>query len=348
MAQKKSHEVDQFINSVNDAFPLVLLYGPDKGLVSERAQRYVKKTGLPLDDPFSVIRLEADEIDQDPLKLADEAYTISMFGDKRLIWIRNAGSQRKLAEAIKQLISTPPTKTLILIEAGDLKKGAAIRTAFENSSVAMALPCYADDARNIDNVIDSILNTYQLQISMDARHLLRNSLGGDRLATCAEIEKLALYAHGKTRIEVEDIRQSVGDVSAISVDEVVDSVITGNIKLLEITFSRIVSSGTAPFLALNAAMRQFQQIQSLRHIVDTEKKPASMVVASARPPVFFTRRKMVEHAVSSWRAENLMRVIERLNRAVLESRQNPGLAVAIIRQTLMSICVESARNLRRN
>ena len=347
MAQKKSHEVDQFINTVNGAFPLVLLYGPDKGLVSERAQRYADKTGLSLDDPFSVIRLEAEELEADPLKLADEAYTVSMFGGKRLIWVRNVGSQKKLADAIKQLIVSPPDETLILIEAGDLKKGAAIRTAFESGSVAMALPCYADDARNIDSVIDNILDKHKLQISMDARHLLRNSLGGDRLATRAEIEKLALYAHGKTRIEAEDIRQSVGDVSAISVDEIVDAVVTGNIKSFETAFSRIVSSGTQPFLAVNATLRQFQQIQTLRYIVDTEKKPVSMVIASARPPIFFTRRKMVEQAVSVWKADGLMRVMERLHRAVLESRQNSALATAIIRQSLMAICIESARNTRR-
>jgi DNA polymerase-3 subunit delta len=37
MAQKKAHEVDSFLKRLDRAYPIVLLYGPDKGLVSERA-----------------------------------------------------------------------------------------------------------------------------------------------------------------------------------------------------------------------------------------------------------------------------------------------------------------------
>lgn len=347
MAQKKAHEVDQFINRPGSSFPVVLLYGPDKGLVSERARRYAGATKLPLDDPFTVIRMEAEEIDADPGRLADEARTISMFGGQRLIWIKNAGGQRKLAEAIKLLANDPPQDTYILIEAGDLKKGAALRSAVENASAGMALPCYSDDARGLDGVIDDVLSEWKLNITMDARHLLRASLGGDRLATKGELEKLCLFARGKDRIDIDDVRQAVGDVAAFSTDEVIDAVLQADLQRFETSFDRVVKSGTAPFLLLNAAIRQFQQIQTLRHMVDNERKTPTVAVASARPPVFFTRRKLIENAVSRCNAEMLNRVLERLQRAVLESRQNAALAIPIIRQSLLAISLELARNNRR-
>jgi DNA polymerase-3 subunit delta len=113
------------------------------------------------------------------------------------------------------------------------------------------------------------------------------------------------------------------------------------------TFDRVVRSGTAPFLVLNTAARQFQQIQTLRHISDTERKSASVVVASARPPIFFNRKKLIENAVGRWNADSLSRVMERLQRAVLESRQNASLAVPIIRQCLLAISVEAVKLSRR-
>jgi len=299
--------------------------------VNERARRYAKSTKLPLDDPFAVIRMEADEIDADPAKLADEARTISMFGGERLIWIKNAGGQKKLAEAVKLLATEPPRETYILVEAGDLKKGVGLRGAVENAPAGMALPCYSDDARGIDGVIDDVLAEWKIQITMDGRQLLRASLGGDRLATRGELEKLCLYARGKERIDIDDVREAVGDVAG----------------LFETTFDRVVKSGTAPFLVLNTAARQFQQIQTLRHIADTERKSASVVVASARPPVFFNRKKLIENTVSRWNAESLSRVMERLQRAVLESRQNAALAVPIIRQCLLAISVEAVKLSRR-
>ena len=347
MAQKKAHEVDSFLSRPSSSFPVVLLYGPDKGLVSERARRYAEATKLPLDDPFAVIRMEADEIDADPSKLADEARTISMFGGERLIWVKNAAGQKKFAEAIKLLATEPPRETFVLVEAGDLKKGVALRSAVENASAGMALPCYTDDARGIDGVIDDVLAEWRMQITLDGRQLLRTSLGGDRLATRGELEKLCLYARGKERIDIDDVREAVGDVAGLSTDEVIDAVISGDLARFEIAFDRVVKSGTAPFLLLNTAMRQFQQVQNLRHIVDTERKSASVVVAGARPPIFFNRKKLVETAVSRWSGEGLSRVMERLQRAVLESRQNAALSVPIIRQCLLAIGVESIRNARR-
>ncbi|RWC61979.1 MAG: DNA polymerase III subunit delta, partial [Mesorhizobium sp.] len=51
MAQKKAFEVDGWLARPDPRISIVLLYGPDRGLVSERAKAFAGKTGLPLDDP---------------------------------------------------------------------------------------------------------------------------------------------------------------------------------------------------------------------------------------------------------------------------------------------------------
>lgn len=344
MAQKKAHEVDTFLSRPVRSGSVVLIYGPDKGLVSERSAKFAKLTGLPLDDPFAVIRIEAEEIDKNPARLIEEARTISMFGGDRLIWIRNASAQKNLAEAIKELITSPPQDTYILVEAGDLKKGATLRTNVENGATAMALPCYSDDARGIDGLIDDALLKNNLQISADARQLLRLSLGGDRLATRGELEKLCLYARGQQRIEINDVRESVGDVAALSQDEVIDAVLIGDLTKFNSAFDRVVNTGTHPFLLVNTAIRHFSQLQTLRFSMENENKPASIVVNSAKPPIFYARKKLVESALALWSSASLMRVTERLQRTVLESRQTSALSTAIIRQSFIALAIEAARN----
>jgi DNA polymerase-3 subunit delta len=347
MAQKKAHEVDGFLARPAQTGTVILIYGPDKGLVSERGTKYAKLTGLPLDDPFAVLRIEADEIDKDPARLMDEARTISMFGGDRLIWIKNASAQKSLAEAVKLLISEPPQDTYILIEAGDLKKGAGLRTNVENGATGMALPCYTDDARGIDGLIDDVLQANHLQISNDARQFLRLSLGGDRLATRGELEKLCLYARGQQRIELEDVRESVGDVAALSQDEVIDAILIGDLPKFNTAFDRVVNTGTHPFLLVNSAMRQFSQLQTLRYAMETGNVPAGLVVNSAKPPIFFARKKLVETALGLWSVAAINRVTDRLQRTVLESRQNSALSTAIIRQTFIALTVEAIRNKQR-
>lgn len=346
MAQKKAHEVEAWLKRPPENVAIVLVYGPDRGLVAERAKAFAEKTGLPLDDPFSVVRLEAGEADRDQGRLLDEARTVPMFSSRRLLWVRNAGAQKSLADDVKALTAEPARDAIILIEAGDLKKGIALRTVVEGSSIGMALPCYGDEDRDINTVIDDELGKAGMSIALDARIALRRNLGGDRLATRGEIAKLALYAHGKREIELDDVLSLTGDVSGVSVDDAVDAMLDGKVDEFDQAFTRHSLGGSQAYLVLAGAMRQFQSLQLLRAGM-TGGRNAAAVVAAARPPVFFARRKLVERVLERWSGEALQRALARLQTAVLATRQRPELAVEIARQALLGIAIEGARLARR-
>ena len=341
MAQKKAYEVDAWLKRPAEHIAIVLLYGPDRGLVAERARAFAQRTGLPLDDPFSVIRLDAAEIERDEGRLLDEARTVPMFSDKRLLWVRNAGAQKSLADDVKALCSSPPRDAIILIEASDLKKSAPLRTAIEASGAAMALPCYADEARDLDAVIDDEMDKAGMTLTLEARQMLKRNLGGDRLATRGEIAKLTLYAHGSREIGLADVQATTGDVSGLSVDDAVDFMLDGRVDEFDASFTRQALNGSQAYLVMAAAMRQLHAIHLMRAAMSGRN--AAAVVAAARPPVFFSRRKTVERAVERWSSEALQRALSRLQTAVLATRRRPDLAVAIARQALLGIAVESAR-----
>ena len=344
MAQKKASEVDSWLARPDPGTWLVLIYGPDRGLVAERARAYATRTGLPLDDPFSVVKLDAGDADRDQGRLLDEARTVPMFSDRRLLWLRNAGAQKNLADDVKALLAEPPRDAVVLIEAGDLKKGAGLRATVEAASGAMALPCYADDARDIETVIDDELGKAGMTMTLEARQALRRNLGGDRLASRGEVEKLALYAHGRGEITLEDVRVLTGDVSGQSFDDAVDAVLAGRLDDFDTAFTLQCQAGGQPFLALAAAMRQFQALHAMRGAVDAGGgRNAAAVVAAHKPPVFFTRRRLIETALERWSSEALSRALARLQAAVLQTRRRSDLAEPIARQALLGIAVESAR-----
>ncbi|MFC5586719.1 DNA polymerase III subunit delta [Nitratireductor kimnyeongensis] len=343
MAQKKAHEVDRWLARPEQAYRIILIYGPDRGLVSERAKRFAMGSGLPLDDPFTVVRMEASEVEQQPGRLADEAQTVPMFSDQRLIWVKGAGNQKALVSDIATLVSEPPADCSILIEAGDLRKGSSLRSAVERGASAMALPCYADDGRGVDALIDETLDKARLKISLEARQLLKANLGGDRLATRGELEKLTLYCAGAKEISQDDIRLLIGDVAGLSADEAVDAIISGRIQAFDSAFQRFMSAGNPPFLILSATLRQIHALQIMRQAMDSKGVTASAAVAGARPPVFFSRRKTVENALSRWNSTTLQKAAERLQATILRTRQKPMLASSIARQALLALTVEGAR-----
>ncbi len=343
MAKLKAHEVDAFLAKFAPGYRIFLIYGPDRGLVSERARIVAAGTKVPLDDPFAVIKLDASAINSDPARLADEVLTVSMFGGDRLVWVKDAGNEKGFVEALKALAGQTLDSVTVIIEADDLKPSSSLRSLCENAQTIMALPCYADDARAIDRLIDTERASSRLTISLEARALLKNNLGGDRLASKGEIEKLILYCMGQGRIEVSDVEAAIGDVSMSTMDELIDAMLAGDPIKLDEAFSRINERGTTVQSILSIVTRQISGLMDQRSGMDRDGKTAAAAVASARPPVFFTRKPLVERILGSTTTTVFLRYLERIQATVLESRKNADLGTAICHRTLLSIALEQAR-----
>ncbi|RLQ89624.1 DNA polymerase III subunit delta [Notoacmeibacter ruber] len=345
MAARKAHEVDAWIDRPDPRIRTVLVYGPDRGLVSERARRFAQQTGLDLHDPFAVIRLEGAEVDADPARLADEARTFSMFGGERLIWVRNTGGSKGLLNVVSDLLAEPPSDARILLEAGDLKRAAGnLRGLCEKAETAMALPCYADKARDLERLIEDILGGAGLTVQTEAKSLLVNALGGDRLASRGELEKLALYADGRAEVTDEDVIASIGDVAALSADSLADAALTGNLVMLDRELGRLVQAGTDVNAVLATLIRAIGQLHDLRLMMESRDLSAASAVQQARPPVFFTRRNAVTEALKAWTSERIAAAEERIHETVLAVRRSGRLEVETLRHTLLAIAIEARRH----
>jgi DNA polymerase-3 subunit delta len=343
MAEVKSHEFDAFLKRKPLPVRLFLIYGPDRGLVSERAAAIASSSGVDLDDAFSVVKLDASEIGNQPGRLIDEMNAIGLFGGERLVWIRNAASEKGVADAIDILASQSPGASTLVIEAGDLKKGSALRKAVETTSKAVAIPCYADDGRALQALIDQELAAEGLRISPAARQRLVETIGGDRLASRNELRKLALYCRGRELIEEQDVEEIVGDASAISTDDAIDAILKGDKDGFLHAIQKIVSSKTPVFLVLQGCLRQFQLLELMRAEMDEKRAPAAQAMATLGRHLHFRRKPIVENALKTWASPAIRRETQRLQAAILQSRQRPALEDTIAMQTLLATVLQSAR-----
>src|SRR5262249_54043825 len=203
MVALKSSEIDGFVGRPAPARPVVLVFGPDAGLVRERTEALVRASVDDPKDPFQLARLDGDELAGEPTRLVEEANTIPLFGGRRAVWVK-AGS-RNFAPAVEALIAAAPSECRVVVEAGDLPRNAPLRALCERAKNAVALPCYADAERDLLRLIDDEMRQAGLAIAPEARAALVPLLGGDRLASRQEIHKLALFARGKARVELDDV-----------------------------------------------------------------------------------------------------------------------------------------------
>ncbi len=339
MTALKTAEIDAFVARPDPARPIVLVFGPDAGLVHERAERIVRASVEDTADPFSLARLDGDDL-SDPARLVDEANTIPLFGGKRAIWVK-AGS-RNIAPAVEALLAAPSPDCRVVIEAGDLKRGAPLRNLCERAKTAVAIPCYIDGERDLARLIDEEMRAAGLSIAADARAALVPLLGGDRLASRNEIRKLALYAHGQKQVTVEDVVAVVAEASALALDGIVDAMFAGRAGEAEAQFAKARAAGTQPGAIVSAALRQLSHLHKFRLAIE-EGKSITQVIEGAQPPVHFRRKSLVEAALKAWSAKRLIQVMAQLADAALEVRRRPDLADAIAQRAVLSIASAARR-----
>jgi len=343
MAEIKAHEFQSFLRSRARDFRIVLIYGPDRGMVSERAGALARATGVSLDDAFSFIRLDGSDISADPGRLFDEANSTGLFGGEKLIWIKGAGGDKAMADAVSGLCRQPPDNSWVIFEAGDLKKGVGLRKAVESAGGAMAIPCYADDTKSLNGLIDEELESFRLRIDSEARQALLESLGGDRLASRSEIRKLALYAMGEPTLQLQHVIDIIGDASAISTDDAVDAILKGDRQGFLHATQKVIASKTSVFLILQACLRQFQLLDLMRADMEERRMSAADALAQHGRHLHFRRKPIIETALKSWTSIAIAAELNRLQAAILQTRRRSSLEDTIALQTLLSTTLTAAR-----
>jgi DNA polymerase III subunit delta len=336
----RGKEIDTFLVRPDPGRPIILLYGPDAGLVRERADALMASAVDDPNDPFSLVRLDGDELAGEPSRLVDEAMTVPLFGGRRAIRVR-AGS-RSFAGGVDTLAEMAIKDCRIVIEAGELRPESPLRKACERAKNAVAIGCYPDTERDLAKLIDDELKLSNLRIAQDARSTLMGLLGGDRQASRNELRKLALYAHGRGEVTLDDVMAVVSDASDLKLDPIVDAAFAGNPALVESEFAKAMVAGTYPGVIISAAQRQAAWLHKSALALE-QGTPLSSVLDGGFPRLHFSRKGVVETALRNFNPQRLVGIIDQLGTAALDMRKQTALASVIAQRSLLAIAVNARR-----
>src|SRR5487761_223965 len=315
MVALRGKEIDAFLARPDPGRPIILLYGPDAGLVRERADALLASAVDDANDPFSLVRLDGDELRAEPSRLVDEALTIPLFGGRRAIRVR-AGS-RNFAGGIDALADTPLRDCRIVIEAGELRPESPLRKACERAKTAVAIACYPDTERDLAKLIDDELKLSSLRIAPDARAALMALLGGDRQASRNELRKLTLYAHGKGEVTLDDVMAVVADASELKIDPIVDGAFAGNPATVETEFAKAMIAGTYPGVIISSAQRQAAWLHKSA-LALAEGTPLSTLLEGGFPRLHFSRKPAAETALRNLSPTRMISIIGQLATTALD------------------------------
>ena len=304
-------QIASFLQKPDASVRVVLIYGPDAGLVRERAESLAKKLVPDPNDPFRTASLSPSSISEDPARLHDEMAAQALGGGSRLIRIQAASES--MAAALASLLDEPPeAESILLIEGGDLDKRSKLRGLCESDGRAAAIPCYVEEGPVRQRAIADILKAEGLNAEPDALALLGEILPPDRMAMRSELEKLALYI-GKTAktVKLADVEAVVQDAGSAELDDLIFAVGNGNAQLAATLLDRLLEEQTSPVALLRSAQRHFLRLAMARGFVDAGQS-AGEAVKKLQPPVFWKHVDAMAAQVRRWPAVKIDAALQRL------------------------------------
>lgn len=305
----KTADADRFVERPPAKLIAALLFGPDQGLARERADMLTKTVVPDLNDAFRIAELDEAVLTADNARLFDETAAISMLGGRRVVRVRSAGNG--LAKLFEIFLDDPKGDALLVVTAGDLAKGSALRKAFEEADNAAAVQCYADTPEAAARIVQSALRAEGLSISDDALGDAVSRLGADRGLIRQEIEKLVLYAHGKKRVELQDVRAILGDEAEARVEAVCDAAGEGKLAELDRALERLWAADGSPVQILRVALSHFQRLLQV-NIAHREGVPVDVAMKRGWPQIHFLRTASFKAQVARWNEERLLDVCDLL------------------------------------
>ncbi|MBK8909330.1 MAG: DNA polymerase III subunit delta [Rhodospirillales bacterium] len=322
----RSAQADAFVREPDNKIRAILFYGPNAGLIAERAEAVLRAIGVDPGDPFAVVELSVAALTSDPARLADEAAALPFTGGERVV--RVCGATDAVGAIVGAWLHQTPVAGRAIIEAGELTKGSALRKAVESAGNGAAVACYVDDGQALIRLVREVLAEGAKGISEDAAEALARHLSPDRAQARRELEKLVLYVGAAPRIELADVVACIDDNGAASLDAAVFAACDGDARILDREMERLFAGGAQPVMVIRAAARHLQRLLQAAELVE-QGRSAEQAMSALRPPVFVMVRQRFQRHLRLWPSGRLAPALHVLLQAELDCKTTglPGNAV---------------------
>jgi DNA polymerase III subunit delta len=287
----------------------------------------------------------ATAIKANPGLLIDEAAALSLFGERRLIWIEPAGNE--ILEGVEALLAAGAVESPVAAIAGALPKSSPLLKATESSQQALAFTAYAPEGDEAARMVADLGRRVGLKIAGALAARIADTCGNDQGVAMQELEKLALYAGAsphspkeldQTALEAVGAQTSDGDVLGLA-----DLALLGDVSGLARAFARLPGSGSDAVPAIRSLQRRILLLAPARARIERGER-IDGVMTSMGKTLFWKDKAAVEKMLGLWSAEELAMVFDRtgaLERSLMFSKAPP-------RESLAEEFLTIARRARRS
>ncbi|MGE5561735.1 MAG: DNA polymerase III subunit delta [Bacillota bacterium] len=296
------HSVDQ----PDARIRFYLFLGQDEAQSRALAARLVEALGA------TKFALSAGDLKSNPALLSDEAAALSLFGERRLIWIEPTTND--IVEAVEALLAAPSVESPAVAIAGALTKASPLLKLAESSPLALAFTAYMPDAAEAARIVVDIGRRFGLTIDPAVAARLADSCGNDQAIVARELEKLALFigaSPNSPRVLEHDAIDAVGaDSGEGDFQRLADLALLGETAELADLVARLPAGGSEAIPAIRSLQRRLLMLTPARARIERGER-IDAVMTSFGKSLFWKDKARVEKMLRTWSADELARVAER-------------------------------------
>lgn len=310
MELKRRPDVERFLRAPDKHIRCALIYGPDAGVVRERAAQLAAATTERPDDPFDVALMTDADLDGDGASLEGELAAQSMMGGRRLVRLRLTAEklERSVAEALTgHAEGRFNPDAFFLIEAGALGRRSVLRSAAEKVQQAAAIPCYEDEPGDVARLVREALAKDNVSLTNEALSLFVGRLPKERGVARQEIERLILYLGpgGGRTAGPADLEDFLGVEPEASLADAAADAFGGRLADAQAGLRRAAQEGEAGPAAVRAIG---MYLGRLRRTLTLVQSGAGVQEAAKASGVFWKQEREFLRQARAWTLPELDRI----------------------------------------
>ncbi len=316
----------------------LLIYGADAMRVAlKRQQVLAALLGPGAEEEMRLTRLQGPDLRKDPAALTDAVKAVGFFAGARAVFVEQA--QDMIAPAVEAALEDwRDGDAQIVVTAGSLRKGSALRKLFETRQDCLAAAIYDDppSAEETRRLLTGAGIAEPGREEMARLMQLAGDLGPGDFARF--IDKLGLYKYGdSTPLTLADIDACAPVSTEAALDDLLNAVAESRSGEIGTLVRRLQAQGTNPTALCIGATRHFRTLYTMA----ADPGGPSQGIGRLRPPVFGPRRDTLLRQSRHWTAAKLETALEALTDTdlTLRSAGQAAPAMALVERTLIRLAM---------
>ena len=317
----KSYQVEDKIEKLKQN--ITLIYGENIGLINDfriKIKKHHKNC--------TVLNFTQDEILKNENLFYNEVENISLFGEKKIIFILE--TTEKIFKFVEN-ISIKKIENKIFFFSKELEKKSKLRNLFEKDKDKIIIPCYKDNDITIKNIITKSLREFS-GLTTQVINTIHENSSNDRIKLNNEILKIKTFFTDK-QIKLNQLQKLLNLKEEEDFNLLRDASLSGeNIKTNELLNSDILEKERISFYIASINQR-------LSRLKELDDKKTPVAIDNLKPPIFWKDKPIFLQQSKIWNKEKLNLALAKIYDVEIKIKSNSNVNNEIIfKKFLIDIC----------